>query len=377
MNYSGSLRIRQACQRTLVHAKSVSLYHFREHFDANSWRVLSGEQIERSSVMRQILGFAFVLTLFAAVLSGDAAMAACTVPYTLTNGTTADATQVMANINSVASCVNGAPAGSTEAVQFNAGSGAFGGVGPLTNGQLVIGSTGAGPQAATLTAGTGITITNAAGAITISATGSGGVAPTVRGTGMQASTAASFTVSWPSGTVAGDLALIFVGGDWNIASTPTGWNLVDSQSGSEWNGSVIGKVLTSTDISTGSVTVTLPYSSDAAVAIITFVGQTTSALYQASQRSSSGASAASLTGNGTQQESTDYMVYFGSNRALSTDTVSLGTQLQQMNNGASGSGVLAGGLVGTSGGPFAVTPTFSFSSAGGGYYVAMISVRGP
>lgn len=37
----------------------------------------------------------------------------------------------------------------------------------LTNGQLLIGSTGAAPTVATLTAGTGITITNGAGSITI------------------------------------------------------------------------------------------------------------------------------------------------------------------------------------------------------------------
>ena len=39
----------------------------------------------------------------------------------------------------------------------------------LTNGQLLIGSTGAEPVGATLTSGTGITITNAAGAITVTA----------------------------------------------------------------------------------------------------------------------------------------------------------------------------------------------------------------
>lgn len=37
----------------------------------------------------------------------------------------------------------------------------------LTNGQLLVGSTGADPSAATLTAGTGISITNGAGSITI------------------------------------------------------------------------------------------------------------------------------------------------------------------------------------------------------------------
>lgn len=44
----------------------------------------------------------------------------------------------------------------------------------LTNGQLWIGSTGLDPVNTTLTAGTNISISNAAGSITISATGSGG-----------------------------------------------------------------------------------------------------------------------------------------------------------------------------------------------------------
>lgn len=44
---------------------------------------------------------------------------------------------------------------------------------PMTNGQLIIGNTGATPTAATLTAGTNITITNGAGSITINAVGAG------------------------------------------------------------------------------------------------------------------------------------------------------------------------------------------------------------
>ncbi len=43
----------------------------------------------------------------------------------------------------------------------------------LTNGQLMIGNTGNDPTAAGLTAGTGVSITNAAGAITIAAVGAG------------------------------------------------------------------------------------------------------------------------------------------------------------------------------------------------------------
>lgn len=46
---------------------------------------------------------------------------------------------------------------------------------PLTNGQVLIGSTGSDPVASTLTQGSGVSIANAAGAITISLTGAGGI----------------------------------------------------------------------------------------------------------------------------------------------------------------------------------------------------------
>ena len=97
-------------------------------------------------------------------------------PNQLTNGQIADATQVMANFSALATCINTAPAGATNALQYNAGSG-FGAVGPLTNGQLVIGSTGNAPQAATLTAGSGITITTGPGGITISGGSEGAYTP--------------------------------------------------------------------------------------------------------------------------------------------------------------------------------------------------------
>ncbi len=100
--------------------------------------------------------------------STSAARAQCVLPYALTNGQPADAAQVMANYNALLACLT--PGGSTNAIQYNAGSGTLGGVGPLTDGQFVIGSTGNAPQAQTLTAGTGIAITNAPGSVTIAAT---------------------------------------------------------------------------------------------------------------------------------------------------------------------------------------------------------------
>jgi hypothetical protein len=86
-------------------------------------------------------------------------------------------------------------------------------LGPLTNGQLLIGSTGADPVPATLTAGTNISLVNAAGAITINSTGFAGFAWTVvTGTsqtmvsnnGYIANNGALVTLSLPATSIVGD-----------------------------------------------------------------------------------------------------------------------------------------------------------------------------
>jgi hypothetical protein len=102
------------------------------------------------------------------LLSGaNAADAQCTLPHALSNGQPPDATKVMANFNALVACFN--VGGSSGAVQYNSGSGLTG-IGPLGDGQLVIGSTGNPPHAQSLTAGTGITIANGPGNIAVSVT---------------------------------------------------------------------------------------------------------------------------------------------------------------------------------------------------------------
>lgn len=123
----------------------------------------------RMTVMRAL--FVSVAVISCLVLFNAVAQAACTVPNKLTNGQTADAAQVMANFEALLTCSS--PAGSAGALQYFTGSG-LGGVGPLNDGQLVIGSTGSAPQAATLGAGPGITISNGPGSVVISAGGGGG-----------------------------------------------------------------------------------------------------------------------------------------------------------------------------------------------------------
>lgn len=116
--------------------------------------------------MRPLSQLAVIFTA-AVICSAAEAHAQCTLPHTIANGQAADASKLMANFNALVSCIS--PGGATNAIQFNVGSGALAGVGPLTNGQLLIGSAGTSPQAQTLTAGSGIVVTNNPGSVAIAA----------------------------------------------------------------------------------------------------------------------------------------------------------------------------------------------------------------
>lgn len=119
--------------------------------------------------MRGVASRLWMLAMAILAMSwANTANAQCTLPYTLTNGQPPDATKVMANFNALVSCVNAG--GSSNAVQYRSGSGALAGLGPLADGQLIVGSTGNPPQAQTLAAGAGITISNGPGSIAVEAT---------------------------------------------------------------------------------------------------------------------------------------------------------------------------------------------------------------
>lgn len=97
----------------------------------------------------------------------------------------------------------------------------------LTDGQLAIGSTGVDPVAATLTAGTGISITNAAGSITINSVGAGFSWTDVTGTsqsmavnsGYTANNGSLVTLTLPSTAAYGSvIAVVGKGaGGWRVA----------------------------------------------------------------------------------------------------------------------------------------------------------------
>ena len=86
----------------------------------------------------------------------------------------------------VASGGTGAATLTDGGVLLGSGTGAVTALGQATNGQLVVGSTGADPVLATLTGGANITVTNTAGGISIAATGLGsGTVQTVSATGTE------------------------------------------------------------------------------------------------------------------------------------------------------------------------------------------------
>lgn len=88
-------------------------------------------------------------------------------------------------------------------------------LGPLTNGQLAIGNTGNDPTAATLTAGAGISITNAAGSITVAAIGDGVTwsviaadQPAVVNEGYFCNKAGTLALSLPAVSAIGDTIMV-------------------------------------------------------------------------------------------------------------------------------------------------------------------------
>ena len=100
-------------------------------------------------------------------------------------------------------------------------------LGPLTNGQLLIGNTGNDPSAATLTAGTGVSIANAAGTVTINSLG-GGMTWTVVSGATQAMAVNNGYIANRAGTVAFTLPASSAVGDMVAVTginTATGWSI--------------------------------------------------------------------------------------------------------------------------------------------------------
>lgn len=221
---------------------------------------------------------------------------------------------------------------------------------------------------------TNMTATAVGTAVTVSASGGGGggggTPPTVRGSNIQNGNASSYTVTWPTGTVAGDLAVILAGHGFGVNS-PSGWIVLDNQAGSNANGAMFAKVLTSTDITTGSVTITTGGGYFGIIVCVTFVGATTALVGFVGQRSSGGGSPASV--NASTVIPGAWNLYFGYNRGTSIGTWSSGTVLQSATT-SDGAGAA---YIGLPAAPFIGTGAYSSGSTGSGYYIGIMVINGP
>lgn len=112
----------------------------------------------------------------------------------------------------------GTPGGSDKSIQYNSG-GSFAGLGPLTNGQLVIGSTGVAPAAGSLTApAAGLTITGGAGTITFALGNDLAALEAMSGTGLVARTASE---TYAQRTLTGTASRITLTNGDGVSGNPT------------------------------------------------------------------------------------------------------------------------------------------------------------
>lgn len=128
---------------------------------------------------------------------------------------------------------------------------------------------------------------------------------------MAAFTGTSVTIPWPSGAVAGDLIIIPMGVAGGLSTAPSGWTVTQEQTGSFVSGWVLSKILTSADISAGSVTVTFSTTTVGVYSIVDVVGGGAIREAEASQTGPF-VNPVTLTTSSAVQGS-DFSIYFGAN----------------------------------------------------------------
>lgn len=190
------------------------------------------------------------------------------------------------------------------------------------------------------------------------------VAPTVviRGTNSLTNTARvlNMVLPLPAGTQAGDLAILYSLTTAAVANVPSGWTTLSASAGT-WGGFVASKILTSGDITTGSVTVNVGSSfgtnGDAITEIAVLVGPTSGV--RETDAAYSGLNPGSISTSGAVTNGDIGIIFAGSALPSSGSTISVtpGTVLQSPNT-TDAMGLLA--VLGMPGG----VSTFNFSATG-------------
>lgn len=200
-----------------------------------------------------------------------------------------------------------------------------------------------------------------------------GNTPTVRSSTMTfPGNVSSFTANWPTGTAAGDTIILFVANGFAV-TTPTGFTQLVTLSGTNNGGWVGCKVMTSSDISTGHVSVGLAGTFNSVCSMVCIQGGGSGVHYQNASRANNG-SGLSVTGTGVQNPN-DLLLYFVSNRGSSILTVDHGTSIQSGNDTVMW-GQLNTQIAGKQPIPITLSTTFTVSGANG-CFMTIVGVAGP
>jgi len=196
----------------------------------------------------------------------------------------------------------------------------------------------------------------------------------IRGANATAISTNSLTMFFPAGSLAGDLAILFVEAGFGI-NAPAGWTQRDASHATVTWGSTFSKVLTGADVATGSVTVTTGGSFDMCASIIVFIGGThwnpsTAFVYDIGHDPATSVTV-TTSGAGVPQVG-DYGVYFSAQRGNSTITCNRGTQRASATTSASAccalftEGLTAAGQV---------TAIYSYTSGAGEKYAVILIIQ--
>ena len=192
--------------------------------------------------------------------------------------------------------------------------------------------------------------------------------PTLVGSSYAVSTANTVTINFPTGSAAGNVAVLFVGSAW-VVTTPSGWTALANITSTQWQGAAFTKVLTSADITAGSVTVTLngAYSNTAAMATFS----NSSGTGYTSYLQGSYASPQSLATD-SSPTSDYYVLFFGSGRGITSMASSYGTTLVSQPESTDSAEVMSGQIPTANG-----VQTTSFTYSGTIYqFDDVVVVRG-
>lgn len=205
--------------------------------------------------------------------------------------------------------------------------------------------------------------------------GGGGTTPTVRSSSTVTGYESSYNIAWPTGTAEGDVVVIFGGHAYQI-NTPAGWSLIGTRSDQGFhNGTIIAKVMTSADITAGSVTVATTGSYYGVFHAVTLDSSASNFFFSTSGAAFSSSGTTSTSVVVPKVKPTDLCLVFATTRGDVTCTITNASATTiESYSGTEASGVVAS-VVGQAG-PLGLPATGSFSSAGSGYYFGVVVFEG-